>query len=457
MNFESEDCSFPQLLGTWEDALSSAVNLVDRLCDEANGVCFRVGLSTVDPQSFCALFVALARREIDLFLFNPNWSESDFESAEKVASPQWIIGDWVNGSFELTKGSEPEDGKKVEVSGLRVMIPTGGTSGKIRFAIHTRSTLFASVKGFQEFFGVERISSHCVLPLYHVSGFMQMVRTIATGGEVVFGSIVDFEKGHRLLASTVEDCRFLSLVPTQLHRLLESEVDLGLINSYRAIFVGGGPASKKLLEMGRKRHLRLAPTYGMTETASMVATLAPEAFLSGQSGQGLPLPHAEIEIVSANANGYSPVDVGRIKIKSSSLFAGYFGESERIGNEYLTNDLGEIGPDGGLTVHGRWDRVIISGGENIDLSEIEEALLDTGLLTEAAAFGIEDSEWGCRLCVAYVPREKFLNEAELRQKVEERLNGVKRPKSWLPMNALPRNEVGKVDLKALKERFEEGP
>ncbi len=454
MNFEPEDCPFPQLLGTWEGALKSAFALVDRLCDEAIGGRFRVGLCTVDPQSFCAMFVALARREIDIFLFNPSWGTSDFRAAEKVASPQWIVGNWVKGSFELTKGSEPEQGKNAEVLGLRVMIPTGGTSGRIRFAIHNRSTLLASVQAFQKFFGIERVSSHCVLPLYHVSGFMQVVRAIATRGEVVFGSIVDFEKNHSLLAATVEECRFLSLVPTQLQRLLESEVDLDLVNSYRAIFVGGGPASKELLEMGRERHLRLAPTYGMTETASMVATLLPESFSRGESGQGLPLPHAEIEIVSEDVNGCSPGNIGRIKLKTASLFAGYYGESERIGDEYLTNDLGEIGPNGELTVHGRLDRVIISGGENINLSEIEEVLLDTGLVIEAAAFGIEDSEWGSRLCVAYVPEGKIMNEAALQQKVGERLNGVKRPKSWLPMSALPRSEAGKVNFKALKERLE---
>ncbi len=270
----------------------------------------------------------------------------------------------------------------------------------------------------------------------------------------MFGSIVDFEKNHSLLAATVEECRFLSLVPTQLQRLLESEVDLDLVNSYRAIFVGGGPASKELLEMGRERHLRLAPTYGMTETASMVATLLPESFSRGESGQGLPLPHAEIEIVSEDVNGCSPGNIGRIKLKTTSLFAGYYGESERVGDEYLTNDLGEIGPNGELTVHGRLDRVIISGGENINLSESEEVLLDTGLVIEAAAFGIEDSEWGSRLCVAYVPEGKIMNEAALQQKVGERLNGVKRPKSWLPMSAFPRSEAGKVNFKALKERLE---
>lgn len=449
----ARDCPSPQFLGTWKQALSSAISLVDRLCDEAGTARFRIALRTVEPQGFCALFYALANRDVDIFLFNPDWSEDENSSAKRIANPRWTIGSCVDGSFEITDGLGVECGLGNSAIGLRVMIPTGGSSGRIRFAIHSSSTLLASVRAFQTYFGAKQVFSHCVLPLYHVSGFLQIVRAMVSNGGIVFGSASRFEKSHSLLLSEWEKSGFVSLVPAQLHRLLQRDSDVALLKNYQAIFVGGGPISEDLLELSRQCELPLAPTYGMTETASMIATLKPEGFLSGRTSQGLPLPHSEIVIVPPKSGTNSEPGKGRIKIKSASLFLGYFGEAEFTDSSYMTNDLGKLEANGELTVLGRLDRVIISGGENINLQEIEDSFLDTGLLREVVAFGIEDREWGSRLCVAYVPKERALEESELRRRVEKRLTRFKLPKSWLKMNALPRNEAGKILSQNLRERL----
>ena len=452
-DFRFRKDSLPQFLGGWEDVSKGATSLVKKLREEAKEGRFSVALQTGDPQIFCAVFSALVSSETDLFLFNPSWSQSENEIARKIALPQWVISNRSDGTIEvITEKFDKKGGDDLEI-GFRMMIPTGGTSGKVRFAIHSDATLLASVRAFQDFFGVDRICTHCVLPLYHVSGLMQLVRVMVSRGEIVFGSISNFRESYTSLSAESKSGCFVSLVPTQLHRLLKSESGIDSLRNYRAIFVGGGAISNDLLELSRSHKLHLSPTYGMTETASMVATLMPDAFLHGKSGQGFPLPHAQLEITPLNHRVESRPEVGRILIKSDSLFLGYYNENEKTGERYLTNDLGTMGPSGELFVHGRLDRVIISGGENICLNEVEKAFWESDLLQDVVAFGIEDPEWGSRLCVAYVPKEKELGEEEILDRLARHLPKVKLPKSWLRLSSLPRNNAGKVLLDSLVKRL----
>jgi len=446
---------FPQFRESWDSVFADAVALSGSVEKKAGNFRRRIALRVGDPESFCALFLAFADRETDLFLFNPSWSEAEYRRAEETVNPNWIIEGRKERSFVVVKGYGREDKAKLTHGGPRIMIPTGGTSGRIRFAIHDGGTLLASATAFLEHFKVDRVSLFCTLPLYHVSGFMQIIRAIAGEGEVVFGSLSDFEASHAMLGSSQGPSRFLSVVPTQLQRLLASGRScIDLLKSYRAILVGGGPLSEELAALCRSLELPLAPTYGMTETASMVATLQPEAFLAGKSGQGFPLPHAEFTIEPDSQSSAFRRAEGRIKVKSSALFAGYYGQAGRAGDTFTTNDWGMLSSRGELTVLGRRDRVIISGGEKIDLEEVEKVLRDTGRVAEVIAFSIEDSDWGEALCLAYCPEDPNLDEAELRTAVTRSLSPHKRPKKWLRLETIPRNELGKVSVEVLRRLVE---
>ncbi len=412
----------------------------------------RIAIQARSPESVCALFFAFARSDTDLFLFNPDWSEEEIQRAIEIAAPHGVLGDEVEAVFAAEKNGEGEGAGAPPCREMRIMIPTGGTTGGIRFAIHNGPTLLASARAFRSFFGVDRISVHCVLPLYHVSGFMQVIRAIVCGGEVLFGSVREFEKSHAGLASKLRETRFVSLVPTQLNRLLAAPGNLeSILRSYTAILLGGGPAPPELLDRGRALGLPLAPTYGMTETASMVATLKPESFLAGRAGQGVPLPHAKISILPLEIDGAIRKDTGRIQVEATSLFLGYYGGRARERDSFLTNDWGRYESSSGLAVMGRLDRVIISGGENVALDEVERVLKDTGLVVETVAFGQAHGEWGEQLCVAYQPVDPSLELVQLKEAVERSLAPHKRPKRWLSFEKIPRNELGKVDIGRLRQ------
>lgn len=435
---------FPQFGETWKGRMEAASLFAESLEVDSGSERLRIALSVSDPEIFCAWFLALGRCDLDLFCFNPKWGEQEQSAAEAIARPHWVLGDYQTDDFARSTDSEVRLISSEVVAGLRLMIPTGGTSGKIRFTMHRWSTLAASAYGFQAFFNANHVSSFCVLPLYHVSGFMQLVRSLLTMGKVVFGSVDTFDEGHRVLSEAEEQECFLSLVATQLERLLRDESKVMSLLKYRAIFVGGGPVSDELLKKAVDLGLPLAPTYGMSETAAQVATMEPEAFLEGKTGQGKALPHVRLSIVDEMGNMLGAGNVGRIQIWASSIFRGYYGEEERKVDSVVAPDLGSLDAFGNLTVQGRTDRVIISGGEKVDLSEVERVLQETRLVSDVYAFGLDDDEWGSRLVLAYVPVGESTVDDDLRWALLGKLADFKMPKMWLRMESLPRNEAGKI-------------
>ncbi len=242
------------------------------------------------------------------------------------------------------------EGSKPEVETGWLCLPTGGSSGALRWARHDQDTLAAAVRGGCGHFGVSRFNSVGVLPLHHVSGLMAGMRCALTGGRYLPWDWADLEAGRwpQLAAGDW----FLSLVPTQLQRLLGLPDATDWLRRFRAIFVGGGPAWPELLDRAAEARLPLAPGYGMTETAAMVAALRPEEFLGGRRGCGPALPHAQLTL---NEDGV-------IQITAQSLFHGYYPNGREEAGAWSTEDLGRFDEMGGLHVLGRRDAVIISGG-----------------------------------------------------------------------------------------------
>jgi len=437
----------------WDPVFDAAHLLADRVRDSGEGR-KRVGLLVTHPLSFAALFLAFAREEVDLFLFNPTWGRVELDTARRISDLHFEISDRSAGVFKCEQSASARRAAKAEtgVNKLRVMIPTGGSSGRIRFAIHDWSTLAAATYGFQQHLSCERMAGHCVLPLYHVSGFMQLVRALLTMGSVVFGSLESFAQEHDLLLQEKQDVRFVSLVSTQLERLLRDERNVDKLRDYRAIFLGGGPAPIGLLEKSKELRLPLALTYGMTETGAQVATLLPEQFQAGEVHQGRALPHIRLDIVNEEQpSERMPVgEVGLIQVLGTSLFRGYYGDSFAQGSlSVLTTDLGKLDAAGHLTVLGRADRVLISGGEKVNLREIELVFEASGLVRDVHAFGQEDQEWGQLLAVAYVPQDSAVGVEILKEMIGRELSNFKMPKKWIRLDSIPRNDAGKPDLSQL--------
>jgi O-succinylbenzoic acid--CoA ligase len=245
------------------------------------------------------------------------------------------------------------------------------------------------------------------------------------------------------------------------------------LKQFRVILLGGAPAWPALLDQAQAVGVRLAPTYGSTETASQVATLRPAEFLAGARGAGQVLPHATVAIepdwahdsLSPPIPTPNPIGsrstIGRVAIAGNSLAAGYLSaqgftplDTSATG-QFLTDDLGYF--DGAQRLHlvGRASHKIITGGENVYPAEVEAALWETGWVVDVVVLGLPDREWGQAIGAAYVPVNSTITPDRLRSALGDRLSRYKIPKRWLPLTQIPRNAQGKVDRLALVTQFQQ--
>jgi o-succinylbenzoate---CoA ligase len=407
-----------------------------------------VFLGETDPTSFLASFLAACTLpNCHLFLCNPRWSGQEWQQVEAIEVPDVV---WGNGSEEWGVRSEewPQDRgnpkSKIQNPKSKILIPTGGSSGQVRFATHTWETLVVSVNGFCAYFEVDRVHSCCILPLYHVSGLMQFLRSFLTGGQFALpGSLAIPSIGFNPTDF------FLSLVPTQLQRLLHDPVAGDRLSQFHTVLLGGAPAWDDLLEQAKQRSIRLSPTYGMTETASQVATLKPEDFLKGRSGCGRVLPHAQIQIQDRAGQALDPGEIGIVTIAAGSLAQGYY--PDRFAKSWFqTDDLGYFDPEEILHIVGRNSQKLITGGENVFPLEVEAAIRATGLVQDVYVLGLPDAEWGEVVTAVYVPIAPA-DAIMLQTAIKSHLTDFKRPKRWIALEQLPRNGQGKIDREQLKQ------
>jgi o-succinylbenzoate---CoA ligase len=369
-------------------------------------------IATANPIELIANLMAGLRLGIPIFLANPLWGKAE----------------WAEVAV-LTAQINREQHQNL------IMIPTGGSSGSIKFVIHTWETLSASVWGFQEFYDVNKINTVCTLPLYHVSGLIQIFRSLLTDGQLLIINFHQLCENPSLVSHQIDRSDyFISLVPTQLSKLLD--LDFDWLVEFQTILLGGAPPTMELLTRARIAGLRVAATYGMTETGSQISSLKPTEFLAGNNSCGRVLPHVEIELLSS------------IRIRSKSLMLGYFPDLDRL-SYFDSDDLGVVDSSGYLTILGRNSGKIITGGENVFPIEIINAIMSTGLVADVWVFGSPDRYWGQIVTAIYVENHHLVSGAILSSAIATQLSKYKIPKRWIPVSEIPRNSLGKVSSSAV--------
>lgn len=404
-----------------------------------------------DPVRFLAGFLAACAAGCPVFLCNPNWVKQEWQQVFELVKPDLILGygDW---GLAIRNYYPTPDSVQIWQSPL-IMIPTGGSSGKIRFAMHSWETLTASVQGFQKYFQVNQINSCCVLPLYHVSGLMQFLRSLTTNGQFV---VLPFKQ---LAAGEICDIPpakfFISLVPTQLQRLLQNSILANWLSDFKTVLLGGAPAWKQLLEQARCYKIPLSLTYGMTETASQIATLKPEDFLRGKVSCGRVLPHARISICNATGQILDINQIGNITIQAESLAFGYYPELFKDRHGFKLDDLGYFDDQGYLNIVGRSSNKIITGGENVFPHEVETAIRETQMVIDVCVIGLPEQDWGQVVTAIYVPNNSSVTTAAIQDAIADKLSKFKQPKHWISLPQLPRNPQGKINYTHLNKIAQE--
>jgi o-succinylbenzoate---CoA ligase len=321
-------------------------------------------------------------------------------------TPAQVVVDGLRAWLEAPAEPEP------------LVVETSGSTGSPKRVLLSRRAVLASVVATERRLG----GAGCwalVLPPTYVAGLQVICRSLVAGHEPVLDGW--------------EGAGFTSLVPTQLHRLLDDPASVAALRGLHTILLGGGPVDPALRERSAKEGLRVVATYGSAETAG------------GCVYDGYPLDGVGVEVD----------DDGRIRIAGPTLFDGYDGDPELtarvlVDGWFLTSDAGRL-DDGRLQVLGRLDDVVVSGGVNVPLPAVAARLRAHPGVAAAEVVGVPDEEWGQRV-VAFVVTTGPVSLAEVRDWVSEA-----HPRSWAPrevvaVEALPMLDNGKVDRMALRER-----
>jgi o-succinylbenzoate---CoA ligase len=370
-------------------------------------------------------------RELDRDLTHPVISADLAPGAEAAAL--LMATDRANIALEpLAPGQAPSRADLPE--GTRTLMRTSGSTGEPRPVALTRSNHEASVRAAESHLGLTPDDRWLAcLPLHHVGGLSIFVRSAHTGFAVV--PVWPFEPEAVIAAIQRHAVTAVSLVPTMLARLLEHRWEAPA--SVRFVLLGGAPCPPLLLQAALEAGIPVAPTYGMTETCSQVATLLPDEVSEHFGSSGRALPGADLR---ADADG-------RIAIRGSMVSPDAVTEDGWL----VTNDLGVIDGEGYLTVLGRSDDAILSGGEKVIPRTVEEILLEDPGVAEAVVVGVPDPEWGQRVVAAVTPRSgAVLDPLELRAAVRERLAPHMTPRTVVVLDELPRTGPDKVDRPKLR-------
>ncbi len=305
--------------------------------------------------------------------------------------------------------------------GDSIVVRTSGSTGTPKDVTLSHAAVVASACASLERLGGpgQWISA---LPPTAVGGLQVLVRSILAGQEPVI------TEDHASIPLAIEAMtggrRYASFVPTQLFRLLASD-EAAALAGLDAVLLGGAAAPADLVRRADTLGIRIVRTYGMSETAG------------GCVYDGVPLEGARMRISSD----------GRVELAGPMLFDGY-GEARRVGEWFSTADLGEI-TDGRLRIIGRADEIVVSGGVNVPLPAVTEAVRGVSGVVDVVVTGVPDDEWGTKV-VAVVVGSAGLQE--LRDAVE----AAGHPRSWAPrerviVEALPLLPGGKLDRLAVKE------
>ncbi len=334
--------------------------------------------------------------------------------------------------------------------GAAVVLGTGGSSGARRWCLQPLRQLQVAADATGSWLrqlglDPQRLELFNPLPLQHVSGLLPLVRAQRWGAALRWLEPEWMREPPQLPRPAAR--AVLSLVPTQLQRLLEDPVGQRWLTAFELIWVGGAALPDSVAQHCRRLGVRLSPCYGSTETAAMVTALPPQQFLDGVQGCGQPLPHAQLRLDPAT---------GALQIKAASLAEGCLlhGELQPLAlthGWWTSGDRALLAPEG-LQLKGRLDGAISSGGETVFPDQVELRLLQLSRaadlpLAELLLLAEPDPLWGERLVALVKPAAAGRAEAEqLRQRLEELAQGLppsQRPRRWLLCPELERTALGK--------------
>ena len=409
-----------------------------------------LAMSSANSPMQMVLILACLRAGIVVLPLNPRFPEQKVLAAlqQSGASAYWsddglAISGWEGITLpdSLHKLEGEERVFSWDENRVCTLVMTSGSSGFPKMAAHSFACHRASAQGSQSVIPLKAGDSWLLsLPLFHIGGLATMFRCLLSGAALVFPD-------HRSdLAQTLvkREVTHVSMVNTQLYRLLNQEGFAFEQSAVRVLLMGGGYVSASLAEQCQKEGITVLTSYGMTEMGSQICTGEPVFLDSGALTSGEPLSHCDVRVT----------ECGEIQVRGPSLFCGYW-EKGRLTRKltddgwFATGDTGRWLGDK-IQIIGRIDSQFVSGGENIQPEAIEKVLLEIPGIEQAVVVPVANLEYGHRP-VAFVRGKDCQNNAVWQSHIRSRLPGFMVPDQFLPWPDVCNGSQLKVNRRELME------
>ena len=373
-------------------------------------------------------------------------------------------------SYEALIGSGAPHELCVEVRGEDIwsLMYTSGTTGKPKGAVrsHASNALLALITAIDQGFTSDD-AGLLVMPLFHSNSLWYATMLAYCGATTVVYDRQHFDPEHFLTTLSEEHLTFTSLVPT--HYIMLLGLPDAVRGRYRAdsvtkLMISSAPARKetKLAIMEHFRNSRLLEGYGSTE-AGWVTLLRPDAQLSKLGSIGREVTgSARIKLLDDSGNEVADGEIGEIYSRTPYAFDGYWKLAEKTATAFRglycsVGDMARRDGEGYYYLADRKSNMIISGGENIYPSEVENLLGSHPAVKDVAVIGIPDNTWGESVhAVVVLHDERSVAEVELLNWCRNKIAGYKRPRTitFIQEDEMPRTATGKVQHRVLRERYQ---
>lgn len=446
---------------TFAEVQVQVVDMAERLTSVLDGN-RRVALIT--PNTITGYMIVLALQQLgrQIVLLNRRLSAKELQYQVEHAEVTQVIQDddfeHVLAGVKQVTFTEVESAERLpvrlvdnfELSDVTSIMFTSGTTGRPKGVEQTFGNHYASAQATAKNFGLTAEDTWLtVVPLFHISGFSIVMRSLIIGLRVHFYDHYDpAELNADIMAGkgTV-----ISVVPMMLKGMLAGQTEHYPTN-FRHFILGGGPITKTDLLAGDKVGAHITQTYGMTETASQILTLSDKDAETKLGTVGRAVSPVEVRLTEQNDQG-----VGRLQVKSPTLTVGYLNDAEKYTDSFIdgwfdTGDRATMDEEGFITIVGREGDMISSGGENVFPAEIEDAYQAHPALEDMVVVGHPDERWGAvPIAFVHVKDDVRIDEQDLREFGRSHLAHYKVPKAFVPYDKpWPRTASGKIQRFKLK-------
>ncbi|EDY56573.1 MULTISPECIES: AMP-binding protein [Streptomyces] len=427
-----------------------------------------VALKLTNRVEFVLLLFAAWRLGATITPVNPSMTDVEVARQLEDSGARLLVGEdseapapdgiAVLAVGELREGAVEQDQvPPTDPSALALLIYTSGTTGVPKGVMLDHANIAAMADMGRRALEVGP-ADRCllILPLFHVNGIVvSTLMPLLAGASVTIADRFNPETFFDVVER--ERPTFFSAVPT-IYSMLAALPDQVRpdTSSLRFAVCGAAPASADLLTRFETRYgVPLIEGYGLSE-GTCASTINPVAGPRRAGTVGLPFPGQEIRILDAEGSEVPPGVDGEVVVRGPNVMRGYLGRPDETAKVLVdgwlhTGDVGRLDADGYLTLVGRSKDMIIRGGENIYPKEIEDVLVSDPSVLEAAVIGVPDEKWG-EVVVAYVqPRPgRTVDSTALIDLCARSLTGYKRPTSYVVVDAIAKNAVGKIDKVSLR-------